>query len=104
MTYPFPAVNSPALRYTRKDKFSQRSHYVWPVDLFTSPATVRCIIGKCHHHAGNRGLSAISGLCEIPGSRDVLLVTLHTVRTSVKARHFQPDLVISAYSATGENP
>ncbi|QJT79284.1 TIGR03756 family integrating conjugative element protein [Kosakonia sp. MUSA4] len=27
-----------------------------------------------------------------------------TVRTSVKVQHFRPDLVISAYSATGENP
>ncbi|EAO4574721.1 TIGR03756 family integrating conjugative element protein [Salmonella enterica] len=27
-----------------------------------------------------------------------------TVRTSVKVRHFRPDLVISAYSVTGKNP
>lgn len=27
-----------------------------------------------------------------------------TVRTSVKVRHFRPDLVVSAYSVTGQNP
>ena len=27
-----------------------------------------------------------------------------TVRTSVKVQHFRPDLVVSAYSVTGENP
>ncbi|MDH8147473.1 TraU family protein, partial [Klebsiella pneumoniae] len=27
-----------------------------------------------------------------------------SVRTSVKVRHFRPDLVVSAYSITGQNP
>lgn len=27
-----------------------------------------------------------------------------SVRTSVKVRHFRPDLVVSAYSLTGQNP
>lgn len=27
-----------------------------------------------------------------------------SVRTSVKVRHFRPDLVVSAYSVTGQNP
>ncbi|WP_430624506.1 TraU family protein [Salmonella enterica] len=27
-----------------------------------------------------------------------------SVRTSVKVRHFRPDLVVSAYSDTGQNP